>query len=274
MSDDSVARWNWTSGRESDGSVRANMPPWLMPTAIGPRAGQRVARAHRHRPPPRFQRVVGRDRLRAAEDRAHLQVVLQVLAHAWRAHGRPERRASAAAAAGPTPESCRSCGDCMAPAATITSRRAAPSRRVRRGGRRRRARAGLRTRSAAPARRSRRRDSRAIARRPQIGNRGRAAQAVPRRQLVIAGAFLRRAVEILVARNAELRRGGDPRLDELVLRADVRRPQRAVGAMPFGSRHARCARACGNTAARPSSPSRRSRARPSDRSRRDGRGCR
>ena len=36
MSDDSVARWNCTSGRASAGSVRANMPPWLMPTAMGP----------------------------------------------------------------------------------------------------------------------------------------------------------------------------------------------------------------------------------------------
>ena len=36
MSEDNVATWNWTSGRRSDGSVRAKMPPWLMPTAIGP----------------------------------------------------------------------------------------------------------------------------------------------------------------------------------------------------------------------------------------------
>ena len=36
MSDDSVAKWNWTSGRAASGMARAKMPPWLMPTAIGP----------------------------------------------------------------------------------------------------------------------------------------------------------------------------------------------------------------------------------------------
>ena len=45
---------------------------------------------------------------------------------------------------------------------------------------------------------------RAAARGPQVRHRGRAAPAAARRELVVAGAFLRRAVEIVVARNAEL----------------------------------------------------------------------
>ncbi len=36
MSDESVAIWNCTSGVVAPAQARANMPPWLMPTAIGP----------------------------------------------------------------------------------------------------------------------------------------------------------------------------------------------------------------------------------------------
>ena len=46
MSDDSVAKWNCTSGRDAPGIARANMPPWLMPTAIGPRRRDDVVEAH------------------------------------------------------------------------------------------------------------------------------------------------------------------------------------------------------------------------------------
>ena len=136
-------------------------------------------------------------------------------------------------AGGPMPDSCRSCGDCSEPAATITSRRAVtvmlavalPVDDARR----------------APAvehdpRRARvrlDREVRATARGPQVGDRGRAAEAVAGRELVVAGAFLRRAVEVGVARNADLAGRGDQRLDELVLRADVGHPERAVGAVPF-----------------------------------------
>ena len=39
MSADSVATWNWMSGvAASAGSARMKQPPWLMPTASGPRA--------------------------------------------------------------------------------------------------------------------------------------------------------------------------------------------------------------------------------------------
>ena len=68
---------------------------------------------------------------------------------------------------------------------------------------------------------------------PQVGDGRRAAKAAARRELVVADAFLRRAVEIVVARNAELAAGGDQRFDQLVLGADVGHPQRSVGAVPF-----------------------------------------
>ena len=89
MSDDSVAKWNCTSGRVASGIARAKMPPWLMPTAIGPRAPDDVVEPHPQLAAPRAQRVVRRDRLRAAEDDARLQMVLQVLADALeRVHDR------------------------------------------------------------------------------------------------------------------------------------------------------------------------------------------
>jgi hypothetical protein len=36
MSEERVAMWNCTSGVVASVEARANMPPWLMPTAIGP----------------------------------------------------------------------------------------------------------------------------------------------------------------------------------------------------------------------------------------------
>ena len=55
--------------------------------------------------------------LRAFEDDARLQVILQVLADAGQLVHDRDAEAAAAARAGPTPESCSSCGDCIAPAA-------------------------------------------------------------------------------------------------------------------------------------------------------------
>ena len=112
------------------------------------------------------------------------------------------------------------------------------------------------------------------ARGPQVRDRGRAAQAAPGRQLVVAGAFLRRAVEVVVARNADLAGRGDERLDELVLRARCPTPTADHRRRAIRSRRGRCARACGSTAARRRSPSRGLPARPNGRSPRAGRGCR
>ena len=98
---------------------------------------------------------------------------------------------------------------------------ASPSRRARPGDRRRPTPCVRRTGSGSRARRSRSRRLRPRSRGSQIRGRGRAAQAVARRELVVADAFLRRAVEVVVARNAELAAGLDDRFDQLVLRADV-----------------------------------------------------
>ncbi len=69
------------------------------------------------------------------------------------------------------------------------------------------------------------------ARRPEVSDCGRAAHPFAGRQLVVAGAFLRCAVEIVVAGNAELARARDHRFDQRMRRIDVGRPQRAVGAV-------------------------------------------
>src|SRR5689334_21243537 len=66
---------------------------------------------------------------------------------------------------------------------------------------------------------------------PQITHRGRPAAAVLRGELEIAGAFLRRAVEIVVAREAGLLRGLDERLAERMRLADVRHRKRPADAV-------------------------------------------
>src|SRR4030095_1432643 len=58
------------------------------------------------------------------------------------------------------------------------------------------------------------------------------AQAVACGQLVIAGAFLCCAIEVIVARNPEFQGGGNQRLDKLMGRPDVRCPLRTYRAMP------------------------------------------
>src|ERR1700730_12576261 len=71
----------------------------------------------------------------------------------------------------------------------------------------------------------------ARARRLQIARRGRGAHAVAHRGLVIAGAFLRRAVEIVVARIAALQRRLDIGFGERMPVAQVRNRERSAGAM-------------------------------------------
>ena len=58
-----------------------------------------------------------------------------------------------------------------------------------------------------------------------------AAPALVRGELVVAGAFLRGAVEVFVARHADVARASDEGLDEFVLRPDVRDPQRPLVAV-------------------------------------------
>ena len=149
---------------------------------------------------------------------------------AW-THRNAERLQHARAAR--CPRAAASCGDCSAPAARITSRRAvAVTSRPRLA-------IGHAARAAAVEQDPRRlrlgldRQILAAARRAQVGDRRRAAEAAAGRELVVAGALLRRAVEVVVARDADLARRRDQRLDELVLRADVGHPQRAVGAVPL-----------------------------------------
>ncbi len=131
------------------------------------------------------------------------------------------------------PESWRSCGERKAPAARMTSRRASavtsrPSCRY-----------TTPARAAAVERHLHRlrvhldREIRSLARGPQVSDRRGAPEAAPCGELVIPGAFLARAVEIVVARNVELRAAGDDGLDQLMPRGDVRCPERAVGPMPL-----------------------------------------
>ncbi len=63
---------------------------------------------------------------------------------------------------------------------------------------------------------------------PQIADRRRPAPAVFRRQLEIAGALLRRAVEIIVARNAGLLRGLDEGFAERMRLADIGNRKRSA----------------------------------------------
>src|SRR5450755_881263 len=62
----------------------------------------------------------------------------------------------------------------------------------------------------------------------EVGVGSAAAPASLRRQMVVARALLHRAVEIVVARDAELAGSGDDRLDELMRAVDRRTPQRPV----------------------------------------------
>ena len=180
----------------------------------------------------RAQRVVGGDRLRAAEDHPRLQMVLQVLADALErvVNGNAERLQQRGRTDARQLEQLRRLqragGEDHLPARGRGSLLAALS--VGDAGR-----ATIREHDARRVRIGLDAQVRALPRGLQIRHRGRAAHAAARRELVIPGAFLARAVEIVVARDAELARPRDHRLDERMRRADVRRPERAVGAVVF-----------------------------------------
>ena len=132
--------------------------------------------------------------------------------------------------AGPTPESCRICGEPIAPAASTISRLAHGP-------------LGAVLAVATPAARlpSNTRDVtsalvsmcevRPLLGRPQIGHRRRAAQAPAIGQLEVAGTLLARAVEVAVARNAQLVAGLDISLAQRVRLLGVGHGKRAAGAV-------------------------------------------
>src|SRR5262245_6221427 len=128
-------------------------------------------------------------------------------------------------AAGPSPDSCRSCGELNAPPATMTSAlacamRVAPPHRY----------------STPMARRPETRIRLAsafgtMARLAQIADRGRAPTPTARGQLEITGAFLGGPVEIIVARKARLLRGRDESLAQRMRFAHVGHRERPVHPM-------------------------------------------
>ena len=207
-----------------------------------------------------------------ANDGARLVVVLQVLADARAGRRRLRCRAARSRPAGPMPESCRSCGDCRAPADRITSRSA---------------RADCLLPSADPfdadGARAFERDARCVRARDhrQIGPRHRRAQERDRRalapaladaQLVGADAVGGLAVEVAVGRQAELLRRLDPGAAGRMVVAQGRDTQRRRARRDTGWARRRSARACGSTGARRDSPSPWRRPAPSRRSPRAGRG--
>ncbi len=182
-------------------------------------------------------------------------------------------RACRSSSAGPMPESCRSCGDCTAPADRITSRsaRAASAPAVAAPIRRRpRAFPSSAMRVACA-----RRDHRQIGprqRRAQERNRGAFAPALADAELVGADAVGRLAVEVGVGWQAELLRSVDPGAAGGMIVAQRRHLQRPMRAAILARRAVESARACGSAGARRGSPSPRRPRAPSRRSPRAGRG--
>ena len=145
-----VKAGNGSSGSPNFGSVSGCTWYWRLGVSrLGSdlREGAELRRRHGHRPAPATAHTRARSRARCTrlwkrsfrvahavhlEGAADLQVVLQVLADARQLVRAPRCRAAAAASPGPMPESCRICGEPIAPAARITSRarrrvRSAPS---------------------------------------------------------------------------------------------------------------------------------------------------
>ena len=204
--------------------------------------------------PRRRERVVGRDRARAAEDHPRLQMILQVFADAGqrvddadaealqqvrRADPRQLQQLRRLERAGAQDHFAARGGLDVAPALTVDDAARAPAVEQHA----RRVRVGLDV------------EVRARRRRTQVRNGGRAAQAAPGGQLVVAGAFLRGAVEVVVARNAELDGGVDERVDQRMPLARCPTPTAARRRRGSRSRRARCARARGTKAARRRTPS-------------------
>ena len=175
---------------------------------IGPAPAQRIFEPH-HRPLEQGA-IVDIERARAldAEDRAELQVVLQILADAGK-RMRPRGTPIAASTSGrPTPDSSSSCGEPIAPAASITSPRArasrlAPSRRIAHADRA----PARRTGSARHERRSTTRRLGRLEHRLQKAGRRAPAPAAPLVDLEIVRALVVAAIEIVDLGDADLGAG-------------------------------------------------------------------
>ena len=118
----SESGWTWYSrfGCGSSGRLRVKAPSCDGAMLIGPLRFQAYSRPIFALPQSELARRVQRLHALDAEDRADLQVVLQVLADA----GRSRRTAipcACSSGAGPMPESCRICGVPIAPVARTTS---------------------------------------------------------------------------------------------------------------------------------------------------------
>ena len=87
-------------------------------------AQQRVLERHRGSAEPGARAPIQRARVAHLINRADLQMVVQVRADAGQVGDDVDAVLRAAARPGPTPESCRICGEPIAPAASSTSRRA------------------------------------------------------------------------------------------------------------------------------------------------------
>jgi hypothetical protein len=187
--------------------------------------------AHAHLTEPGVELVVGGDGLGALVAQADLQVVLQVLAdarqlvhqrnaHALEQRARPDarelqqlRRLDGAGAQQHLGTAARGLQHAALPVADAGG--AAPFEHQLAGQR-----LGLDA-QVGPLLHGRR----------QVGLGGAAAPALVRGELVVAGAFLRGAVEVAGARHADLLRAVDEGLDQLVLRGNVRNLQRSAAAV-------------------------------------------
>ena len=257
----------------SSGSARMKQPPWLMPTASGPLRWSSHCRPSLRLAEPRVELVVGGRPRRLVGERGSAGGPAGSRRHRA-SRARPEFRASRAA----PPARCPTAAEAAATGSRRPRRapRRVPSRsascRPGASARRRRAcrrasmpvgeRLGLDLQVAAPARRV------------EIGRGGADAPSFRRRELEVAGAFLRRAVEVVGRRHADLARACDERIDQRMARADVGDLERPVAAVER-ARAALVAFGLDEVGqARRRSPSRGCRARPSGRSPRAGRGCR
>src|SRR3954468_10848210 len=73
----------------------------------------------------------------------------------------------------------------------------------------------------------------ARSRRSQVADRAAATSSIPRCGLIIAGAFLSHAVEVVIARDAELHGRSDECIAQLMLVRNVRHVDWTAGAAPF-----------------------------------------
>ena len=186
--------------------------------------------ADQQRPPPRIEVIVGRDRLGAAKQQSQLQVILQVFAHTrqvahernpelrkqWR---RPDARQlqqlrTLQRARAQQHLALRAHRVQLAILSIFDTHCVRALEQHARG-----LRAGSHIEIGAPAHG------------PQVARRCTATQAIPGEELEIAHSLLHASIEIIGARDTQLRCAVDDRFDQLVPLADIRAGERAIGAM-------------------------------------------